>query len=213
MPVINPISTVVGVGNIPHSRALKKKRISFEQLFNELQEKGFKDVKKVFNANNPRIKQIYVDWGHAIVSEPKIALGTDGISSCSALKIIDPTTENLQYMLHAYPETEPKDIAKSLRKARSLGMNLQDSKIEIMPGNCLTSESTPHILEALYKINPSLIDIVTLIHDMVIDRIGSNQALVAFKGNTYRYPESPNFKLPQISPNLNNDGLQMVLMS
>ncbi|MBI3591511.1 MAG: hypothetical protein HY094_09080 [Candidatus Melainabacteria bacterium] len=169
----------------------KKKEISFKDLYLDLQKKGFKNVSIPFSKkDDPSLKKIYTGWGHAVVGEGSVALGTDGIASCAVLKVIDPTAGNLHYMLHAYQyDTEPDDIKKSLIKASSLGINLKDSEIEIMPGSQIDSLSTPHILEAIYKVNPSLINKVVLIRDFELQRTNSLQSLVAYKGDTYKYTD------------------------
>lgn len=203
-------SLVKGVP-VTYSKARKKREISFEQLYHELQEKGFKEVTREFNIRASKSKKVYIDWGHAIVAEAPVALGTNGINTCSALKLIDPTSDDLHYMLHAYPDTEPSDIAKSLRKAHSLGMNLKDSEIEIMPGDCLNSESTPHILEAIYKVNSSLIDKVMLIQDPKLRSRAHSQALVTYDGKTYRYPDDFPSSHEYRHPSLSKDGYKKVL--
>lgn len=181
----------------------------FERLYQKLQKKGFKMVDKVFYTPNPNVKEVYVLVGWAIIAKTSVSLGTAGISTCSALKIVDPSS-NLHYVLHAAVSTKPIDIENSLRKAQALGMNLKKSEIEIMPGYVLSSISTPHILEALYIVDPSLIGKVSLIH--VPEDITSNlkQSLVSYNGKTYLYPET--FGISELDgKKLMEDGYEVVL--
>ena len=160
----------------------------FENLYFYLQNKGFKKLSRSLNEKDPSITKINVGWGHAVVGKDSIALGTRGVAVCSALTVIDPTAENLQYMLHVTPHNNPEDINQSLLKARSLGINLKDSVIEVMPGERVNELTTPAILEALYKIDPSLIEKVVLIRDYEARYC---QALVTYKGHTYKYSYPP----------------------
>ena len=197
----------------PYSRATSKRKISFEDLYKKLQENGFKNVSKKFNKVSSDVQKVYVDWGTAVVAESSVALGTDGIATCAVLKLIDPTSDDIHYMLHAYSDTEPDLIAQSLKKARSLGLSLKDSEIEIMPGGYLDSESTPHILEALYKVNHSLIDKISLIRDFKVQD-ASFQGLVVYDGKTYRYPETyTDYSSSDYSTYLDKDGYEEVLLT
>ncbi len=188
-----------------------KKRICFWDLYQELQQKEFKEIYN--HLTTPEIKKVYVEWGCAVIAEASVALGTGGMADCSALKLIDPTSGNLHYMLHAFKDaTKPSEITKSLRKARSLGMNLKDSEIEIMPGNWLNSSSTPHILEALYKVNSSLIDKVSLIRGPGgLSLITHN--LVTHDGETYCFPETLNQVFSHCSHigTLSKDGYEQIM--
>lgn len=171
--------------------------INFNSLFKRLLKKqGFKPLEEVFNDiedvrshEQEKPQKVYVQGGDAVVANRLVLLGTGEVAICAALKIIDPTSDNQAYLLHAYPDVTSVDkIKKSLDKATSLGMNFKDSEIDIMPGSSYHDSNDPssHILEALYKINPHFIDKISFIRDLS----SSCQGLAVYNGQTYLFPPS-----------------------
>lgn len=170
----------------------KKKEIDFKALYQDLQTKGFKPVQNRYGEQEPNKidldaapKKIYVEWGSAVVGTGPVLLGTRGIDTCAALSIIDPTNENIHYLLHAYTRTFPHSIQASLERAKALGINLKDSEIEIMPGRRFNLSSTPHILEGLYLVDSNLLDKVVLISDVARSKRGYTQAIIVCEGKTF----------------------------
>ena len=232
--------------SVPLSLSPRKKEIDFQALYKKLQKKGFKYISNRYG-NKERTfveitldlfnncfqslkdraakkvdpdaaqKKIYVAWGSAVVGNGPVCLGTDGIASCAALSIVDPTHDNIHYMLHAYSSTLPNKIQASLQKAKALGINLKDSEIEIMPGSSLKEDSTPHILEGIYLADSNLLDKIVLIRDRA--RSGG-QAIIVYEGKTFglhcsaKIPQDEVLGKRKTNTNtLDKDGVEVVLMS
>ena len=239
---LSAITTSSAQVSVPVSFSPRKKEIDFQALYTKLQKKGFKYISNRYGNEERNFveitldllntefkslkvdagaaqKKIYVAWGSAIVGNGPVCLGTDGIASCAALSIVDPTHDNIHYMLHAYSNTPPNEIQTSLQKAKALGISLKDSEIEIMPGSSIKEESTPHILEGIYLADSNLLDKVVLIRDRARSIGGGGQAIIVYEGKTFglhrsaEIPQDEKLGKRTNTNTLDKDGVEVVLMS
>ena len=206
------------------SATSRKKQINFKKLYLKLEEKGGDSIDKLLPREVLRTKirktsdaeipiKVYIHGGYAVVAKGNVVLATDWLHECAALKIIDPTSCNLHYLLHGSPSTFVTDIIDSLSKAKALGINLKDSEIEIMPGRLIDILAPSKMLEALYKFNSHLLDKVVLIRDFnLCDDTG--QGLATYNGKTYRYPSRDmnyDFECHCVVQKLARSGFEVVL--
>lgn len=176
---------------IPYSQAIRRSKISFQDVYDDLVRKDINVVDEPFQKEGGVKERVYIGWDRAVIADSSIALATGELGACADLKVIDPTSSNLQFQMHVTTNGVSADYIKEiLIKASSLGIHLEDSEIEIMPGLTLHPDPPNRILEALYRINPSLIDKVTLIRDPVLHEGHKYQAVLTHEGKTFRAPPS-----------------------
>ena len=175
-----------------HACPAPRKSSNFEEQYKKLLEKGFKDVTEDFPVSclidNNKPISVYVDWGCAVVAPLSTLIATDGLNGCAALKIVDRKS-NLQYLIHVFRnDTITSSMEHSLLKAQKIGINFSESEIEIMPGLIISTGAAPRILEALNRIDPSLLKKISLIRNL--KESYARQGLVMHGGETYRYPDT-----------------------
>jgi hypothetical protein len=168
--------------------------ISLCDLYLGLVEDGFTPVERVFESKPDATRKpknsIYVDYGHAAIANGTYFLATDGLGPCAALRIVYPI-ENLDYLLHSFPSsTSVGEITQSIIRAEKLGMNLADSEFNVMPGSLLQFWTSIKILEAIYRIDPSLLENVSLVRDIKASERIETQGLVVHGGARFQYPSN-----------------------